>query len=837
MVDLRCREAFWSKGQRVDRSNSLNIDMPRLLDALAICWLNASGVASKIKLYLWVVVTVVLTQGAAQAKSRLESNIANETAHTQGGKCYDFSKPLPGPALQSKPRGEEFAGPFASWSNLKNFGAKGDGTTDDTEALQVALNTLSDSERKSPVLFLPNGTYLIKKTVSVKSARSIALIGEDPSRTVLKWDGTGGETLLHINGVSISRFDRLTFDGAGKKGILVDQSSIPNTPGAQFDTGNEYTDDIFENGRIAIRAGEFGGAAESTVLRSRFLNNEFGIVLRNFNALDWWVWDSYFYKNFVGITNTMSNSGAGNFHAFNNVFSSSGHADLQLMNTGTFNFRDNFSINSAKFLEEQFFYTNAAVTTLQRNTVITPSGNDCGGCAVYKGNMGPIILMDNTFVSPANATGPAILVATLAPPDCLSVGNSFTNTKNIECKSYQNGDGRVISIDDRTVKADFVKQGLPPLPQPLPMPTRKVFEVSRPYGSMQVQEAVDAAARYCGQRPIVHMRYNDYPLTQSVKIPARCDLQLIGDGARTSLRWYGINSAPALILEGPSQAILKDFYLNAGIGTGIEIDNVDQSGARIYMRQVQALRATSAGILVDQLDNALVESQDFQLALTSIAPASTGIAMKVIGGPLAAKGLPQSGRTNLLAGSGGANYLSFLASRGATLLVRDAWFEGTKPFVYARASDNSTVTFEGSRIASSGWASPTTLDAIELKNLSCPATLLSSAPDSDVKIAKNSKGPAAVLANNFGFARQYVASEDGSVAPIFALNRYYEKGEGSKPIVKSYNNATAALIRVALAQSRGTRPSVIEDLAPGLTDVRLYRVDVELGSVGIRIAR
>ena len=38
-------------------------------------------------------------------------------------------------------------------------------------------------------------------------------------------------------------------------------------------------------------------------------------------------------------------------------------------------------------------------------------------------------------------------------------------------------------------------------------------------------------------------------------------------------------------------------------------------------------------------------------------------------------------------------------------------------------------------------------------------------------------------------------------------------------------------------RSRATRPDAIDDLALGVTDLRLYRVTVELGTIGIRLSR
>ena len=73
--------------------------------------------------------------------------------------------------------GDEFVGPFASWVNVKTtYGAKGDGVTDDTAALQNALNAVGVGSN-SPVLWIPAGTYKITGTLNIATRLGISIIG------------------------------------------------------------------------------------------------------------------------------------------------------------------------------------------------------------------------------------------------------------------------------------------------------------------------------------------------------------------------------------------------------------------------------------------------------------------------------------------------------------------------------------------------------------------------------------------------------------------------------------------------------------------------------------
>ena len=65
--------------------------------------------------------------------------------------------------------------------NVKQFGAKGDGTTDDTAAIQKAisyLRTYPRADKDYSELYFPNGTYLITDTLDFNNSRWLKIYGK-----------------------------------------------------------------------------------------------------------------------------------------------------------------------------------------------------------------------------------------------------------------------------------------------------------------------------------------------------------------------------------------------------------------------------------------------------------------------------------------------------------------------------------------------------------------------------------------------------------------------------------------------------------------------------------
>jgi hypothetical protein len=310
-----------------------------------------------------------------------------------------------------EPTDEEFHGPFPSWKNVKtDYGAVGDGVADDTVALQNALNALRTARNSDwSMLYLPPGNYRI--TATLKTTRQdtnndytgCSVIGADPATTTITYDGPAGGNLVEFDGW-YCKFSRLTLNGAGKAAIGLQR-------GGAFSTYCEVSDVRFVDCTVGIQFGNSSdqGQAEHLVQRCEFVRCGTGVVTVNYNSLDIWVWNSLFTDCGTALKN-----GAGNFHAYRNVFLRSTVADLAADNLFVFSIVGNVSIGSRTFSSglrsPTLFQGNRIYDTTDRVAIFL-----YGSTTVF---------LDNLIKSKAGNAGPVI--QHLYDPAPLFVGNRTT---------------------------------------------------------------------------------------------------------------------------------------------------------------------------------------------------------------------------------------------------------------------------------------------------------------------------------------------------------------------------------------------------------------------------
>jgi hypothetical protein len=689
--------------------------------------------------------------------------------------------------------GEEFTGPFPSWRDLRrDYKAIGDGKADDTAALQRAFDDLV-KHQKACVLYVPSGTYRITQTIKTErkahtDCQGIAVTGEDPATTTLVWDGASGGTMVQWD-AWYSKISRLSLDAARRADICLQY-------GPAFSTYNETSDMVFKNAKTGLLFGgeKYKGQAENEVLRCQFLSCDNGLMTAGWNSMDIWVWYCRFLNCGRGVHNIM-----GNWHVWESYFEKSRTSDLSIANLMAFSAVNNTSAGSKCFFDFTSGHVWGSPSSVTGNRILDPTG-DWG---VILGNGGPYLVVDNYFRLPSKARG-----VKMTWGDQTLVGNAYTKNDAVEEK------GRFRRIAEKIVEAKDVPQP-PELPKTPARQKRKVFEVRAGAFGPSIQEAINSAAKLAGQRPVVHLPMGEYKLAAPLVIPAGCDLQLVGDGAgetATRITWAGRGDGPVLILHGPSRATLRDFYVHAGQGRGIVVENADQKGGRIFADQLNTSGpsgkqyARTAALRVRGLDQTDVLLRALQ------GNGNSGAWVEVIGGPKAAEAKNQ---VSILTGATGSAAGQYDVKKGSRLVVRAVYHEKSSDSLNGlHLTDSGTLCIDATRFSYATSKSAPTVAADNFRGTFTLATCMLMPVDTKESCRfelRGSGSDASVLALN----NEFWVEQPGTTAETVWSNKAEPPAHGGLVGCSLNGNAGALPKGFAYLANVGDLPNSKKPAEPG----------------------
>jgi hypothetical protein len=204
--------------------------------------------------------------------------------------------------------------------------------------------------------------------------------------------------------------------------------------------------------------------------------------------------------------------------------------------------------------------------------------------------------------------------------------------------------------------------------------------------------------------PILHLQAGVFFVNKTIRIPAGCEIHIIGDGMGTRIEWgkavaqtYG--AGPGLsatqegfifTLEAPARATIRDLMLGAHlyttqqkgvanaspkapVGRGILIRTKDTPGDRVYMDKVSVAAAQNPYPGTDDFTHAItVEGNHVSTRLDSVGLSNAAFGLNVDGGGQATTGVRVYGGS-----SGGISRSTYSVKSGGKLVVHGVEDEQT----------------------------------------------------------------------------------------------------------------------------------------------------------------
>ena len=283
--------------------------------------------------------------------------------------------------------------------SVKDFGAKGDGLTDDSVAIQAAINAVFPSG----TIYFPTGTYLVSVAPTAIGYKGLNLIGDGPDYT--KIIATGSNAAFQTNGFWRSII----------QGIMFRQDGVRTAGGATFELdggfsggfgvqGNQFINCLFDANQNAdyafyiVRQGGSSGQGSENLFTNCFFagGKEACVNIFGYNALN----NTFIGGNFQSYKKDGIRLSAGSIQVFSIGFQST-YTD-QLTNGGA-DINNSFSSTNNRMVvdgcrtESLVFYKGGGDVEVMSGCLQSP------GVTFVRGNSTAIAL--NSYSRGVTASG------------------------------------------------------------------------------------------------------------------------------------------------------------------------------------------------------------------------------------------------------------------------------------------------------------------------------------------------------------------------------------------------------------------------------------------------
>jgi len=721
--------------------------------------------------------------------------------------------------LSLKAQQDEWYGPFDSWINLKQaYHAVGDGVNDDTQALQAALDDLGKNNQ-SPVLFIPKGTYRITATLTMQTRTCIAIIGEDPLTTIIKWDGAEKQKMFLLNGVSYSEYSRLTWDGNGKAFVAVAHEWDGKVRFAN--SGTQHTDEIFKNVGVGLKSGA-NMDAEFSIRRCRFYNcSSAGISLQNPNALDWWIWDCYFENCYTAAANNLPANGAGNFHIYRSIFNASTFADISLSNSNFFSFRDNISYNSNQFIYASQF-SNTSPITIQHNTIIS-NKNNIAANLFTKGN---VLFLDNTFITQDSNRNYVISNVDEfkgSHPNLTMIGNSFTSKRK-----------QLKTSSSKTIDAENAYGVVAPaIPSITPKPFEKlmkypVYEAESRMNADDIQDLIDKAAKQ-KTKVIIHFTFGNYNISKSLNIPAGAQIVFIGDDLSSFFRWTGKTNDAVFVVNYPARCIFRNLKIDGNaMADGILVKDNDAPGNSIYANELLVYGGKQTNLLINGFSNTDLRFENLQHNYCS-----KGTSVLVNGNDK-----KNSSLVKIFGCAAIANANAYSVAKNGRIIVYDQWYEDNPDTSFIKLRGSGEFVIDGAKIANTKKMSSTFIDIDSFAGKAVFAQVIYNAPNKKIHFGNTSSKASLLAIGTLNWTDSTMNCYDiqSNENKYALINNRYNIGRGSYELPDK-GNLSIDFTKDMLSTLRKTLVSDKPKSSKGSSQLILSRVMLQNGINNLHIEK